>query len=352
MYPLIDEAARAFTEHIRTELTTKGTSAIFDMREKSLKYSCNSIASTTYAINAQAYDDENTSELLDYGKKLWKQITLSTWLPSSPITREINQYFVKLMNYAVQRRRYNNDKRNDLLNYIIMLKDKKNMSEIETASHGMTFFLNGFETSSLALCYVLYELSKDKRVQDKLRMEINENLDAIDDDDDKKSLTMPIETLLNLTYLDQVFFEAVRLHPPLHYTTRLCNEEIELILDEQKILIPNGTAVLIPIYSIHHDPDSYENPHEFMPERFNEEFGGVKAFRDKCSLIPFGESARICLGMNLGMLQVKAAVVDLLRNFELTCCESMTEEDVKLQPWHFSSIPSGKILMRFKALSG
>jgi cytochrome P450 family 6/cytochrome P450 family 28 len=223
------------------------------------------------------------------------------------------------------------------------LKDKRNFSEIETAAHAMTFFLDGFETSSLALCYVLYELSKNTRVQDKLRAEINENIDT--------NQTIPIETLLNLTYLDQVFYEAIRLHPPLYYTTRQCNESIELISDEQKILIRNGTTIWIPIYSIHRDPDIYENPHEFMPERFDEENGGVKAFRDSCTLIPFGESARICLGKNLGTLQIKAAVVELLRNFELICDDSVTDEDVEIRPKQFANIPKGEIKIQFRKLS-
>ncbi|XP_070498289.1 probable cytochrome P450 28a5 [Chironomus tepperi] len=274
---------------------------------------------------------------------MWKSISTSTQLPSSPITRDVNQYFIRIANHAVERRRYSNEKRNDLLNYIISLKDKRNFSEIETAAHAMTFWLDGFETSSLALCYVLYELSKNIKVQDKLRIEINENID--------NNQTIPIETLLNLTYLDQVFYEAIRLHPPLYYTTRQCNESIELISDEQKILIPSGTTIWIPIYSIHRDPDIYENPHEFMPERFDDENGGVKAFRDKCALIPFGESARICLGMKLGTLQIKAAVVELLRNFELICDESVTDKDLEIRPQQFSNIPMGDIKVQFRKLS-
>ncbi|CAH1722357.1 unnamed protein product [Chironomus riparius] len=342
MYPLIDDAAKQFTGYINMKMASN-TSIVFDVRDISLRYSCNSITSTTYAFNAKAYDGENTSEILNYGRKMWKSISSSTQLPSSPITREVNQYFIRITNQAVQRRRYNNEKRNDLLNYVISLKDKRNFSEIETAAHAMTFFLDGFETSSLALCYVLYELSKNTRVQEKLRIEINENID--------KNQTVPIETLLNLTYLDQVFYEAIRLHPPLYYTTRQCNESIELISDEQKILIPNGTTIWIPIYSIHRDPDIYENPHEFMPERFNEENGGVKAFRDKCVLIPFGESAHICLGKKLGTLQIKAAVVELLRNFELICDDSVTDDDLEIRPQRFANIPKGEIKVQFKKLS-
>ena len=102
MYPLIDDAAKQFTDYIKMKMASN-TSVILDVRDISLRYSCNSITSTTYAFNAQAYDDENTSEILNYGKRMWKSISTSTQLPSSPITREVNQYFIRITNQAVHR---------------------------------------------------------------------------------------------------------------------------------------------------------------------------------------------------------------------------------------------------------
>ena len=37
--------------------------------------------------------------------------------------------------------------------------------------------MDSFETAAIGLHYVFYELARDKRVQDKLRKEILENLD-------------------------------------------------------------------------------------------------------------------------------------------------------------------------------
>lgn len=337
MYPLIDNVAKQFCDYIEQEIC-KNPSITFDARDISLRYSCNSISSTTYAIDAQAFT-ENPSDILHFGIRLWKNIIGST---SSTVSKEVNQFFVDFMKQAIQYRRYNNLQSNDLLNFIISLKDKKNSSDIESAAHGVTFFLNGFETSSIALCYTLYELSINMNVQEKLR---NEIVNACDENQE-----ISIENLLNLPYLDQVFYEVLRLHPPLVYTSRVCNDDIELKFENEKQLIVKGTNIWIPIYSIHRDPEYFENPNEFHPERFDEEFGGVKAFRDKSVLIPFGDGSRICLGMKLGTLQVKAAVFKIIKNFKIISINT-TDEDVKINSTEFVNLPNGKISLQFVKIS-
>ena len=78
-------------------------------------------------------------------------------------------------------------------------------------------------------------------------------------------------------------------------------------------MIEKGLRIFIPILSIHHDAgksnlkhnlikfyfnnflEYYHDPKKFIPERFDVEHGGVKAFKDRGVLIPFGDGPRICL---------------------------------------------------------
>lgn len=39
----------------------------------------------------------------------------------------------------------------------------------------------------------------------------------------------------------------------------------------------------------------FQDPEEFIPERFNEELGGTKVYKDMGVFIPFGDGPRICL---------------------------------------------------------
>lgn len=63
-------------------------------------------------------------------------------------------------------------------------------------SQAITFFIAGFETTSNALAFALYELCLRTDCQDKLRNEINENI-HIDDD-------ITFEQVQNMKYLDMV----------------------------------------------------------------------------------------------------------------------------------------------------
>lgn len=61
----------------------------------------------------------------------------------------------------------------------------------------------------------------------------------------------------------------------------------------ESLLIEKGQKILIPIYSIHHDPKYYPNPDTFDPERFTAE---EKSKRPNGTFLPFGDGPRHCIG--------------------------------------------------------
>lgn len=202
--------------------------------------------------------------------------------------------------------------------------------------------MDSFETAALGHHYVLYELAKSKRVQDKLRKEILANLD--------EEGNIPYEKLLEMQYLDQVYYEALRLNPPLTYTTKECSDSYELEgAKGHKIQMSKKSAALISIYSLHHDADYYPHADTFEPERFDEEHGGVKTFRDKCVLLVFGEGPRVCLGIKFANVKVKTAIVEILRHFEVTVDEKVLKEP-KISAKDFLNIKECKLLLNFKKI--
>lgn len=87
------------------------------------------------------------------------------------------------------------------------------------------------------------------------------------------------------------------MNPALGVMSRRCTEPIELDgLKDKKLSIEKSLVVTIPVWSIHHDAEYYPNPEEFNPDRFSEENGGPKAFKDKGVFLAWGDGPRICLG--------------------------------------------------------
>lgn len=84
----------------------------------------------------------------------------------------------------------------------------------------------------------------------------------------------------------------MRKYPPATSVQRIASQDYHI--PDTKIVLEKGTAVLVPIYAIHHDPEIYPIPEKFDPDRFSPE--EVKK-RHQFSWLPFGGGGRICIGM-------------------------------------------------------
>jgi cytochrome P450 family 28 len=74
---------------------------------------------------------------------------------------------------------------------------------------------------------------------------------------------------------------------------------------------------LLPKIYQYYIAEYFHDPEDFIPERFDPENGGVKVFKEKGVLIPFGDGPRICLGMRFAQLQLKTAVFEIVKNFHI-----------------------------------
>lgn len=147
-----------------------------------------------------------------------------------------------------------------------------------------------------------------------------------------------------------LILESLRLNPVAGFASKVCTENIELTdYKEHKFLVEKGMPIFIPTYSIHHDEEHYPNPEKFDPERFSTENGGLKAFKDKGVFLAFGDGPRSCLGMRYGVLQVKLAVVEMIRNFVIKPSHK-TQSPVVLDPKNFLLTPIGGLWADFEPI--
>lgn len=114
----------------------------------------------------------------------------------------------------------------------------------------------------------------------------------------------------------------MRLHSPFPSISKECTETTELeYLKGKNVIIEKGINVYLPLYQLQRDAEYYPKPNEFIPERFDPEHGGVKAFKDKGVFLTFGDGPRACIGIKFAVMQSKAAIVEIVKNFKITINE-------------------------------
>ncbi|KAG8100099.1 hypothetical protein GUJ93_ZPchr0013g35397 [Zizania palustris] len=179
-------------------------------------------------------------------------------------------------------------------------------------------FLGGVDTSSVTLLWAMSELIRSPRVlakaQDELRRVLGRKR-RVDPDD-----------LASLSYLKMVVKEALRLHPP---ATLLLPRETVRATTIGGYDVAAGTRVFVNVWAIGRDPDSWDSPDEFLPERF--EGRDVDFAGQHFELVPFGAGRRACPAIAMGAANVEFCLANLLYCFDWTLPEGMKCEDVSME---------------------
>lgn len=215
------------------------------------------------------------------------------------------------------------------------VKDALSFEQI--AAQALVFFLAGFDTSSTTMSFCLYELALNPDVQERLRVEVLAVLK-------RNNQKLTYDSVQEMPYLDQVVAETLRKYPILPHLLRRSTKEYQ-IPDSNLILEP-GSKIIIPVHSIHHDPELYPDPEKFDPSRFEPE--EIKA-RHPFAYLPFGEGPRNCIGERFGKLQVKVGLVYLLRDFKFSRSEK-TQIPLKFSSRNFLISTQEGVHLRMEGL--
>uniref|UniRef100_A0AC34GW49 Cytochrome P450 n=1 Tax=Panagrolaimus sp. ES5 TaxID=591445 RepID=A0AC34GW49_9BILA len=81
---------------------------------------------------------------------------------------------------------------------------------------------------------------------------------------------------------------------------------------------PAGSMVLPQISITMNDPENFEDPEKFLPERFIDENNNLKKVE---TLVPFSLGKRQCLGESLARAELFLIFANLLRNFDFMCSD-------------------------------
>ncbi len=171
----------------------------------------------------------------------------------------------------------------------------------------LTFLVAGHETTSGALSFALYYLSRNPAVLAEAQVET----DAILGTDPDAEPTF--EQVPRFRHIRRVLDEALRLWPTAPAFTRSPNTDT-VIGDRYPMRTQDWATVLIPL--IHRDPSAWgDDAHEFRPDRFLPENSRGRAPH---SYKPFGTGERACIGRQFALHEAALVLARLLHRYDLT----------------------------------
>ncbi|EXB50951.1 Cytochrome P450 71A1 [Morus notabilis] len=164
--------------------------------------------------------------------------------------------------------------------------------------------LGGTETTSTLMEWLMSELMNNPRVMKKAQEEVRRVVG--------EKAMVEINDIHRMDYLKCVIRETLRLHPPVPlWLPRETSRSVEI----RGYHIPAGTKVLVNAWAMHRHPDFWDEPEEFIPERF--ENSPVDFKSQECfEFIPFGFGRRQCPGMTFGVTSTEYLVANLLYWFD------------------------------------
>ncbi|PON86266.1 Cytochrome P450, E-class, group I [Trema orientale] len=113
----------------------------------------------------------------------------------------------------------------------------------------------------------------------------------------------------SLPYLQAVIKETLRLYPSVPVSTRQCRETCKI----KGFDIPEKTMVAINLYAIMRDPELWDDPAEFRPERF---LSVYETKGQNLSYVPFGSGRRRCPGSTLASSLLNISVAAMVQCFD------------------------------------
>lgn len=213
-----------------------------------------------------------------------------------------------LVDEVIRQRRASGDTRtDDLLGRMLHTRDATHepLDDLNIRHQVITFLIAGHETTSGALSFALYYLTKHPEVLARAQAEV----DALWGDTDAPAPTYG--DVGKLTYLRQVLNESLRLWPT---APAFAMEPLEDTVIGGKYPVRKGETLMVLTPALHRDPAWGDNVELFDPERFAPE---REASRPVHLFKPFGSGERACIGRQFALHEATLLLGLLVHRYRL-----------------------------------
>jgi retinoid hydroxylase len=242
------------------------------------------------------------------------------WTRFGKAKRSRDRLLKEIEKYIVQRQQQilsHTESSNDALSLLIQAEDEDGtkLSLEELKDQILLLLFAGHETLTSAIASFCLLVTQHPAVLTALRAE-QQQFPA--------DQPLTLEQLKQMTYLEQVLREVMRLIPPVGGGFR----KVITACDYGGYQIPKDWAVLYQISPTHNDAALYPQPDRFEPDRFSpEQLQAQSSDRQKYGYLPFGGGIRECLGKEFARLEMKLFAAHLVRGYGW---ELLPDQDLEL----------------------
>lgn len=197
----------------------------------------------------------------------------------------------------------------DAAEFLTFLISRDDINSKEITANLVEILMAAVETTSNTIQWTLYSLAKNPDVQERLHEEVTSVL--------KPGERATASTLQKMHFLRGCIKETLRLYPVAFENARILSEEIAI----QGYCIPPETMIRIPLYVMGRNPELFEDPLEYKPERWLRDDAHKSPYH-AFAFLPFGFGTRMCLGRRVAELEMHLLLSQVSQNFWL---ESLNE---------------------------
>eukprot|EP00638_Chattonella_subsalsa_P000579 CAMPEP_0117760430 /NCGR_PEP_ID=MMETSP0947-20121206/16625_1 /TAXON_ID=44440 /ORGANISM="Chattonella subsalsa, Strain CCMP2191" /LENGTH=558 /DNA_ID=CAMNT_0005581119 /DNA_START=195 /DNA_END=1871 /DNA_ORIENTATION=+ len=227
----------------------------------------------------------------------------------------------------LQARNYANVKDPSLLRFLVDMRGEDATGK-QLRDDLMTMLIAGHETTASVLTWVLFELAQQPELMKKVQKEIDEVVG------DRQPT---LEDIKKLEMVRLCIAESLRHYPepPLLIRRALNDDQLPSSGSGLDVTVLRGMDLFISVYNIHHNPDFWEEPFKWDPERFLRPHSnpGIKDWAgydpvaaknllypnevvSDFAFLPFGGGARKCVGDQFALMESVCTLALVLRRFE------------------------------------
>ncbi|USP74920.1 cytochrome P450 [Curvularia clavata] len=218
--------------------------------------------------------------------------------PSMLLAKNHNSEFSRKQ---VEKRLSSRSSRKDFLTHLVQKVRDGEVEQEEMTAHVSTLAIAGGETVSTFLAGTTFFLLNKPSTMKKLTTEIRDAFPTYD--------TINAQRAQQLPYLQAVIQEGLRMYPPGSQGFPRISPGFEL----HGKYVPQGVEVYTSAWTVTHDPQYWENPMEFAPERWLD--NDSQDIREASQ--PFSLGPRGCLGRNFAYMEMFLLLAKMLWRYDL-----------------------------------